>query len=404
MIYFSELLHKPVYTEDKVYVGKLRDLIFLAVNQPIVSKLVIENKEGQKLIVSMMFFKKHGDEITIQKNYEIAELEINELFVLKNLLDKQIIDIKGSKVVRVNDVAIQEKPNWYIAGVDIGFYGILRWFKLENIVRNLLGRINVRRAPRFLSWGDIQPIELARGKVQLKKEEEKLQKMRPEDLADYLEQTNIVNAQRILRLLDDEFAADVIRNLNLSYQQAVFRHFSTEKAAEVLNLIDSDEAVDILLSLGQKRRNDIIQRLEPERKKEITYLLSLSTTPIGELINPEFLAVQATDTVSMVLSKVKKETADFSWVNYVYVLNKEDQLTGVFNLRELIMQDSETPVYRFMNQNVIVAHLTTPKEIAIKRLLKYRVQALPVIDQGKHILGVVLLNDAAQSIAEKIRS
>lgn len=404
MIYFSELLHKKVYTEDKIYIGQLSDIIFLATDNPIVTKLVIETpKRREKLIVPISYLQKLNSVINLQKSYQVAELEINELYVLTNLLDKQIIDIKGNKVVRVNDVAIQERPSWYIAGVDIGFFGVLRWFKLESPARDAFNLVGMHPSPRFLAWSDIQPIELARGKVKLKKEDEKLKRMRPEDLADYLEKTNIINTRRVLKLLDEGLAAQVIGNLNINYQTALFRHFHPEKAAEIVRLIDPDEAVDILLTLSPKRRSDILAYLTPLKRREINYLFNLSHTSIGESINSEFLTVRPTDTVNMVFNKIKHDTTDFRWLNYIYVVNAENQLSGVFNLRELLMQSAlDTPVFKFMNQNVIVIHLTTPREIAIKKLLKYRVEALPVIDQSKHILGIVILNDLAEAVLQKI--
>jgi magnesium transporter len=171
MIYFSQILKKKVFTEDGIKVGYLDDLVFLNKETPIVTKLLIETKD-KKILVPIDFLVKINKEIYIQKNYEETSLSDDELYILRNLLDKQIIDIKGSKIVRVNDVVLQkEKNDWYVLGVDVGVLGILRRLGLSNLGEKILGILRLRLSSQFLSWAEIQPLELARGEVQLKKEE-----------------------------------------------------------------------------------------------------------------------------------------------------------------------------------------------------------------------------------------
>jgi magnesium transporter len=107
--------------------------------------------------------------------------------------------------------------------------------------------------------------------------------------------------------------------------------------------------------------------------------------------------------VGETIDKIKKETVDFTYLNTVYIVNEKDELVGVFNLHELLLQDKETPVYKFMIQHVIVVHLTTPVEIAIKKMLKYKLNALPVIDEDKKLLGIVTFDDLASVILGKLK-
>src|SRR3989344_3245779 len=201
----------------------------------------------------------------------------------------QIIDLKGNKIVRVNDVALQEdKDKLSIAGVDIGILGIFRRLRIgaENFYK-IASLFKIKLASQFLSWADIQPLELMRGNVKLRKKEEKLEKIRPEDLADYLEKTNVINARRFLKILDTEKAAEVIGNLNINYQTALFKNFQTEKAAKLISFLDPDEAVDVLLTLSKKKREEVLEKLSPKIKENILHLLELSKKPIGTLITTE---------------------------------------------------------------------------------------------------------------------
>lgn len=402
MLYFSELVGKKVVTEDGVEIGKLRDFLFVASEQPLLTKICVKFKRRvenrQTFIIPMEYLITINKEIVIKKFYELTEVENDELYIHKNVMDQQIIDLTGNKVVRVNDVAIQEKdkPSYYIAGVDTGLLGILRWLKLNKFVDSV--GLNVK--PSFLSWADIQPLELSRGKIVLRHEQEKLEKLRPEDLADHLEKTNLSNASRLVDLLDEEFAADVIGSLNLSYQIGLFKQFTNEKAAKVIELIDPDEGADILLSLPDRKRQQILELIPEKQRLNIEHLLRLSSTPIGEVMLTEVFTVKPHDIGKTIIERIRNETKDFFSFNAIYVVNDQGQLIGVFNLHELVLQGFEIPVYKFMIQNVIVVHLKTPKEIALKKMLRYKIRTLPVINDEKHILGVITVEDLIDSLTQ----
>lgn len=400
MLYFAELAGKRVVASDGKTVGRLADLVFLASGQPLVTKLHIKTPKGQ-ITVPMSSVKLFNGAIKLSPGYETVEPQDNELSLKIHLLDQQIIDLKGNKVVRVNDVAIQEKPYMVIAGVDVGILGIARWFNLENILNKTLARLGRPVTSDFLSWDDIQPLELSRGKVVLKHEEAKLTRLAPEDLADHLERLSIKNITKILDLLPTEYEAEVVQNLIVSRQQVIFRTLKPEHAANILSRIDPDEAVDVLLSLSAKRRETLYNLISPEAKAPIEYLMSLSRTDIGGLATNEYLTAYPEETAGTIRRRVK-DTPENASVSYVYVVNKRNELTGVFNLHELIIQDADNLVYKFMVPNVSAVYLTTPVEIAIKKMLKYKICALPIINEKQHILGIVNLDDLVETVQEKL--
>jgi len=313
--------------------------------------------------------------------------------------------VEGHKVVRVNDVTIQDRegdnPSFYVSGVDIGFRGILRWLNLEDAALPIYRALRWDTHPHFLSWSDIQPLELARGNVQLKKGLDNLDRIRPEDLADYLEKTNIRNVNKIVSGLDEEYAAEVIGDLNTSYQTALFRRFSPEKSAELIELIDPDEAVDILLTLPTEKREEILLSLPKKKQDELHNLLKLSKTPIGELITSEYFAIGVNHTVGDVIELIKDSAEEISYLPYIYITNEENELVGVINIHDLFVHSRETAIRDLMEQNLIVIHVTTPKDIAVKKMLRYKVYALPVTDNAKHLEGVVRFDDLAERVLEK---
>lgn len=406
MLFFSKIFKKKVVSEDGVIVGQLEDLIFLVSSiEPKVTKLLVRKKNKENLIIPYQFVSNIDPDLTIKikKNYQLTELEANELYVLRNILDKQIIDIAGNKLIRVNDVCFQKgNGNLYLMGVEVGILGILRRLGLEDFFVKISNLFGLKIESRFLSWADIQPLELTRGVVVTKYKENKLLRLLPEDLADYLQKTNIDNARKIIGLIDGRKAAEIIKELNLSYQLSFINKLKIEEAAEFIKYLDPDEAVDILLNLGSKKREQIISFLPKDKKREISYLMKFSQTPVGDLMTTEYLQVKPETTVKDTLNIIKEKTSDFSFFTTIYVVNEKNQLIGVFNLHELLLQHSDTPVFQFMHQNLIVAHLSTPKKLVVLKMFKYNLQALPVVDEKKQLVGIITIDDLSDYILRKL--
>lgn len=401
MLFFSEIRKKRVYTEDNVFVGFVDDLVFRYTETPYITKILvspIRQLSREKLFIPLDYFIKINNKLVVNKNYGNVPLGENELFVLRNLMDKQIIDIQGRKVVRVNDVVLQNRNGnkYYIIGVDTGFLGMLRRFGLEKIIENAASFFGVHLVSSILSWSNIQPLELARGKVVLNLQQEKLSKLHPADLADYLEVTNLKNTLKIINLLDREFATRVIAELNLNYQISLLKRLGVEKTAKILSLMDSDEAVDVLTEFSPKRREAIWPYLDPKKRQELEELMKFSETSVGQFLTSEYFTVFSEDHAGYVIDKIHRETADMTFLPYVYVVNKNNQLMGVFNLHELILQRAETPVYKFMVQNINVVHLNTSLNTVLRKLIKYELFALPVVDKNKNMLGIVTIDDIGE--------
>ena len=396
MLYFSEINGKQIQTEDGIVIGRLEDLVFLASETPRVTKIVVRSNHEEKMIIPIEFLKKINKAVVITKNYNIVEIAVNELFILKNLLDKQIIDLKGNKVVRVNDVAINDKPLIYISGVDIGIIGILRRLGLEGLFYRLSNFLLIKYNTQFLSWADIQPLELSRGKVVLNLPQEKLSNLHPADLADHLEKTNIKNVFKLVNLLDQELATKVIAEFNPNYQLTILRKMNEEKAQKLIAHMDIDEAVDVLSQFNQKKRDYILEKLDVKKKMKILHMLKFSGTTIGKYLSSEFITTKPEQTVASVIEKIKKETADLVSLDYIYVINDQNQLVGVFNLHELLIQPPETSLYKFMSQNLIVAHFHSPLLTVTRKLIKYHLYAIPIVDANKKIIGVIKIDDIGE--------
>lgn len=401
MLYFSELFGTKVFTFDKKYIGKLNDLLFLPLETPLIIKVVIKTTENKELIVPIQDIKKNGIGFILNSSYLTSEKTPDkEVSLLHTLQNQQIIDINGEKIIRVNDVIISDMPEYTISGVDIGVLGVFRWIGAANLVANITHRFGMRYKSKFIPWSDIQPNQIAKGRIILKKEQEKLERILPEDLAEHLERANIANVLKSLRVMDKDLSARVIADLNLDYQKEIFGRYSDKQAGHILSLIDPDESLDVLLALDREKRDAILMNIEKDKRDQIKFLMQHAKTPIGHLMSTNWIAVPADTMVKTAIDRIKKETEDFSDLHYLYVVNKENQIVGVLNMHELLLQKSDMLLYKVMNQNLVLGRLTTPKEIVLRRLLKYHLYAMPIVDENRNILGVVSLQDIAEVMIE----
>lgn len=396
MLYFSELRGKHVIENPSVFLGTLEDIVFKSTSTAPVSKLLIKTPKNHHVLVPFSSIIKIGKSILISPDYVLTNLEENELYVGKNLNDQQIIDVRGNKMVRVNDVVFLQKPFLHVSGVDIGWLGLLRWIGLEKMVTDTARLAGKEVTSQFLSWNDIMPVELARGRVMLKRQETNVAKLRPEDLADYLNHLSLRNAKRLLHTLDDEFAASVIRSLNVYLRGQAVKIFAPERIVRILAHLDIDEVVDVLMSADRHVRERIIKLIPHPRKDEVVRLMKVAKTPVGDLMNIQFLVASPVDTVGKIIRQIKKESAHLSDIKYVYVVNDAYELIGVFSLLELLSESMEEPLYKFMITNPVTASLSTPKEIILKKMVKYKIDSIPIVDDRNHLVGVVSIVDVVR--------
>jgi magnesium transporter len=396
MLYFSELKGKHVIENPSIFLGTLEDIVFKVTGTAPVTKILIKTPKNHHVLIPYTSILKIGRNILVSPDYVLTNLEENELYVGKNLNDQQIIDVKGNKMVRVNDVVFLQKPFLHVSGVDIGWLGLMRWVGLEKTVCDMARALGREVTSQFLSWNDIMPVELARGRVMLKRQETNITKLRPEDLADYLNHLSLRNAKRLLHTLDDEFAANVLRSLNVYLRGQAVKVYTPERMVKILHFLDIDEVVDVLMSTDRHIRDKIIKLIPAPRKGEVLRLIRVAKTPVGDIMNIQFLVASPVDTVSKVIRHIRKEASQLSDIKYVYVVNDAYELIGVFSLLELLSESMEEPLYKFMITNPVTASLSTPKEIIIKKMVKYKIDTIPIVDDRNHLVGVVSIVDVVR--------
>jgi magnesium transporter len=151
--------------------------------------------------------------------------------------------------------------------------------------------------------------------------------------------------------------------------------------------------VDALITLRRNERDKIINLLNRKQQHEVKRLMGLAKTPVGHIVSNQFLTVKPQDSVGFIINKVREARNDIADIRYVYVVNNENQLIGIFTLFELLIQKPDVSAYKFMIQNPIVVQLSTPKELVLRRMKKYNLNSIPVVTEKRHMLGIVDLLD-----------
>jgi magnesium transporter len=400
MQYVSELLGRPVRDPDGHVVGKLSDLLVPAdADYPAVEAVSLKSPRGATRTVpwSSLRLLDDGGIALATPLVETPSYEprAHELSLAQQVLDHQIIDINGVRVVRVNDLQLAESDGSYrLVGVDVSTAGLLRRMGATR----MLGALGFKLTPSAIAWQDIEPVESGASGVKLKVSHSDLAKLHPSDIAQIISQLDQVHGQEVLEQLDDEAAADAIQEVSPDLQRALIRGMDAERAADILEEMEPDDAADLLGDLEPAHAQDLLNRMEPEEAEDVRELLTYAEESAGGLMTTDVVTVPPTVTAEQAIALVRQQAAAMDNVYYVYVVDHLETLLGVLSLRELIVADPTTPIGRVMHRELIRGRVDDEHDEVARLIAKYNLLALPIVDDGGHLKGIVTHDDAMDVI------
>lgn len=310
----------------------------------------------------------------------------------KHLLDRQIVDLDGAKVVRVNDIRLaQVRDGLFLVAVDVSFTALLRRLGTELVVRKLLpGKL----LPRYIPWSEVQAfVPSTAGAVRLASSSDRIRTLHPSELADIIENLDAATQSAILNALGEDSVADVIEEMEPEAQVSILSRMGVEKAAELLGQMDADEVADIIDDLPPEQAEQILREMEAKASAEVRELLEYQDNQVGSLMSTEYLAFPQTTTVGEVLESLRREHPGPEHMLAVFGLDEREHLASVVPLTELVLASPETPLADLgMDRLVWVrddAHISEVVEI----LGRYRSLAVPVLNEGDHLVGAVTVDD-----------
>ncbi|MEW6163045.1 MAG: CBS domain-containing protein [Nitrospirota bacterium] len=402
-LFVSEILKKPVLDPKGDELGRVKDLVIVKGEPlPKVSSLIIERKKRLFNLpwANLSIFNKRIISASVYSEaLQPYELNEEDLLLVRDILDKQIVDVNGAKVVRVNDVKLEGlDTEAVLIAVDVGMRGIMRRLGVERGGEDLM-RLFKRHLPyNLISWNYIQPFEPKLTTISLTVPRQMVSELHPADIAEIISQVSHKEGATFFKGLDIDVAAEALSELKPETQVEIISEMDTDKAADIIEEMPPDEAADILSDLPVDRAKEILENIEREEAEDIQELLSHEEDTAGGLMTNEFIAYPPEATVREATESFRKDAKEMETVYYIYVIDTNEKLIGVVSLRELLLADFDARLSDIMVTKLkTVSPETDEKEVAAI-ISKYNLVALPVVDTEGFILGIVTIDDIIDRI------
>ena len=398
-IYLSSVIGRSVINSKGETLGVLRDLIMIPGDVfPEVSHIVIKSRKGKMslpwsevTLFTHVVISVTGIKPPDLKPYEYAE---GEILVRRDLLDKQIVDVDGAKVVRVNDIKLGNlDQKLCIFSVDISFRGLLRRLGYERFGDSVAKALHKEIPHNEISWEYVQPLEAHSSKLALNIARNQMNEMHPADLADILENIPIQNIRTVLDTIDAETTGDAIYELESDMRNVVISQLNNEQMSDILEEMELDEAADILSDLPEEKAQELLEMMDEEDAEDIQELLEHEEDSAGGLMTPDYFRLTSQVTVGQALVKLKECADDVETVYYGFIVDSEDRLEGVVSLKQLLMNSPETHITDVMEENVKSVRIDAEPEDMLETLAKYDLIAVPVLDEDGKMAGIVTVDD-----------
>lgn len=337
-------------------------------------------------------------------NIRFSYLQPREILLARDLLDKQIVDTQGLKIVRVNDLKISPSGSQLrLLGAEVGVRGILRGLHplLEKAVVGIGGLFNIDIKEQIIAWNYMDLLDRDLSKVQLSVTHKRLEELHPADVADILEQLDPRQRAEVFRHLDAERSAEVIAELEDEFQAEALEDLDVAEVSGLLGHMDPDDAADIIRDLPYEKAERLLRLMGVDDAAEIRSLLGYKDDTAGGMMTTRFVSMFEDDTVGDTIEVLRGLDEDFPTVHYVYVLEEDsEKLTGILSLRTLVLAQPSTVLSDIMFTDVITVDPNEDEDEVAADISKYDMVALPVVDESGHMLGLVTVDDAIEVIED----
>ncbi len=430
MIFLSTLLRQSVYDTDNRRVGAVRD-VYVTLNEtfPVVTALVVHTSVGgDDLLIpwsQVQSIEELPVTLTVGQSRILAyEPEDNELLLRRDILDKQIVDTQGFRVVKVNDLKLaQIKKTARLVGVDISLGGLLRRLGMQPAIDALSHVVPIQLAERTITWNYVEPIQMVRAgttgqltpalagatvgasgvvpQVQLNVSHTKLADLHPADIADILEQLDVEDAGAMLERLDTETAADTLNEVEYPRQSELLSELDPERASDLLERLPPDDAADILADMPHAEAERLLNLMPADEAQPIRELLRYGAQTAGGIMTNEVLMLPQDATVEEALVYLRQHSEHLEMIYYLYIVDDEERLMGVVSLRQLVTAEPGAHMQDLMDRDVITVQTTTDQEEVARIIAKYDLLGVPVLDAENHLVGLVTVDDVIDVIHEE---
>jgi magnesium transporter len=415
--FLSRIIGEKVFDPQRNYVGTVKDLLLsaeLSTNVDTLERPVVQGislKMGKEIkLFSFDFFdiSKKKRKLVVRCN-KLEELPLNKkeesIPLAALVMDKQIVDLNGRKVVRVNDVRLATINNvTYAIAVDVGIEGLLRRIGIIQPVKFIFSLVKLNVPSKFISWDDMEAIDYSNLSIKLTSTYSKLNTLHPSDLADIIEDLDNRSRQSVFLALDEEMAADVLEEMEPKAQLKIIEGMTVEKMADVLEKMPANEAADILDSLEDEKAEMLLNEMEAESSSEVRELLEYENYEVGSIMTTEILAYEEDTTVEAVFEDLRNNQPEAESLFGFFVVNKQNELIATFSFRDLAVSSLETRLSAIMNDDPIFLFDEQKMDDVAELVSKYNLLTIPVVNKDHQLEGMVVIHDVIEDLVNKRRT
>ena len=409
IFYFTELLSLPVYDLRDRRIGRVRDAAIVPLIDPYrVDRFLVGSGHTWLSVrfdqVKSISFK--GLFLTDEKLIPYHSDEYM-LRIERDLLDQQIIDVNGRKVVRVNDVTFELQSSngvnfLRVIEIDIGIRSILRRVCQGFVPRRIVRRLQSPIAPHSIRWefcNIIEPDPLRR--LRLNISNDKLEQMHPADLADIVEELSPDDREAIFETIDSEVAADALSEVDPKLQASILESLEPEVAADIIEEMSPDEAASALSELEDETSEEILDEMERDPGEDVRELLEYDENTAGGMMNTEFVALPPDASVADAVAALRQNEDLLESINTLFLIDADEKLVGMVPLARLFIAAGETCLRNLASTNLIQATVHLKQDRLTELFDKYNILTLPVVDEDGRLAGVVTADDIISVLREK---
>ncbi len=397
--FFSQLLGNPVYDSTGKPIGMLTDFI-VKPGERFLEVSGIRYRTGfyQRFIVPWEQIEDFSDLIRLNIPVERippGEISPSELSLKDTVLDKQIVDTSGLKVVRVNDVLLACFDRTIsVIGVDTGMKSLLRRLGILGVI----DRYTTGLQDHIIPWSYIQPLQPELLSLHLKIPRYGISELHPADIADIIEELNNRQRLTLLKSLDDEKAAETLEESDPAVQVKVARCMNNVRMAHILENMSPEEAADLLGMLTEEKSSELLSLMDNEYALEVSNLLKYPVRSAGGVMTPDYITVVVEQTVGDAVEEIRALSDEVWSVYYIYVIDKDHKLLGYISMKDLLLASRSEPVSRIMSSDTAKVSVDTPVEEVASIMAKYDLLAVPVVDDEDQLQGVVIVDDIVDMV------
>jgi flagellar motility protein MotE (MotC chaperone)/sporulation protein YlmC with PRC-barrel domain len=407
----TELLGATVYDPSGA-AGRVREVTLAPQeDRSRIANFIVKTKSGNRFVPCASVAAINGGirTTTISGEWQVATATEGLFLLERDLLDQQVIDVNGRKVVRVNDVDLEfdnhlaARPTLRVISVDVGARGairrLLRGMAPKAALQVLLGRI----PPRSIPWKFVDVIETDPARrVKLKISHDGLAKLHPADIADIVEDLAPDERQAVFQTLDQTTAAEALEEVEPKVQKAIVESLDSERAADIVGEMNPDAAADLLGELAEDRTEQILIQMEPEAQQEVVELLEHKEETAAGRMTTEFLALQVNATVQNAIDSLREFEGGVEVVSTIYLVDSHGTLVGAVPLARIVLAPLTTPMLSLVQEPLVFALQGASENEVAELFDKYNLQTLPVVNEQNKLSGVITSDDVISMLRSKL--